>query len=555
MNSDGVVASSVLPTDPWSQDELTASPPHYSPPRHLASVAESRWFHLLARVISSALLFVLVFGMSATVDVSRLRRQVHNKFALLIGVATQFLVMPALGYASVTLFGGEGRGLTEPMAISLLIVTASPGVSDSVLGSADSAAFGRAVADSSFFSPYIPRSRDIQGSYSNWWCSMFNADLALSVTMTALSTMISTVMLPANLLLYVNAAFGVRSGEEGGSVVENIDWPSLFVSLAVVVLAIAAGLGASFKISSRRFNRYANKMGSLSGVLLIMFSAAVSALSGSDEAQLWGQPWSFYAGVTAPCLAGLFVATCLAALARLRKPEVVAVGLECCYQNVGIATSAAVAMFDDPIERGQALCVPLFYGLVEGVVLGFYCIVGWKLGWTKAPRDEKFCVMLVKTYEVDEGETERGDLGGQADEERQEVHPSPTNNGSAASTDAWPDTCPDEERSWKRPWTLFYTKRKRKGSGDTDDAVDVGAVASPRRRVSLAISELSESISQMDAITDMVPFQKPEYSRCRINSEDSAAGTAITAPLSVGQSNASPTSQAESNSIASDTPA
>jgi len=38
------------------------------------------------------------------------------------------------------------------------------------------------------------------GSYSNWWCSLFNASLALSVTMTAISTILSVVMLPANLL-------------------------------------------------------------------------------------------------------------------------------------------------------------------------------------------------------------------------------------------------------------------------------------------------------------------------------------------------------------------
>eukprot|EP01083_Nonionella_stella_P018305 51029_1 len=188
--------------------------------------------------------------------------------------------------------------------------------------------------------------------------------------MTAISTMISTVMLPANLLLYVNVAFGAAEGKEGqDSVLKKIDWASLFVSLAIVILAIGLGLLASFKISSHRFNRFANRLGSISGVLLIVFSAVVSALSGKNEAQVWGQPWSFYVGVTAPCLTGLFIATILATCAKLKKPEVISVGVECSYQNVGIATSAAVAMFSDPVERGQALCVPLFYGLMEAVLL------------------------------------------------------------------------------------------------------------------------------------------------------------------------------------------
>ncbi|KAL7540803.1 hypothetical protein ACHAXR_010391 [Thalassiosira sp. AJA248-18] len=492
-------------------------------PRRLETVAESEWFHILAQIISSTLLFILIFGMSATVDVRHLRQQVHNKFAILTGVATQFIIMPVLGYVSVILL--SKHGLTEPMAISLLIVTASPG-----------------------------------GSYSNWWISMFNGDLALSVTMTAISTLISTIMLPANLLLYVNAAFGLRPGEdEGASVLDNIDWPSLFVSLAIVIGAIGMGMFASVKISSHRFNRFANRMGSLSGVLLIVFSAVVSTLSGSNESQIWGQPWSFYVGVTAPCLVGLFIATVLATLAGLRKPEVISVGVECCYQNVGIATSAAVAMFDDPIDRGQALCVPLFYGLMEGIVLGIYCIVGWKMGWTKAPRDEKFCVMVVTTYEVESDDSERSEfIGGQIqmDEERQQGHASAdTNNDSVTSPDTWrSEDSIEHESSWSRPWSLFISKRKRKASEEVQPPTEL-----PRRR-SLAdsLNESLESISQLDAITDLVAFpdqkENIQYSRCRINSEDSVgAATAITSPISETASAGSPSSLANSSSTGSPT--
>lgn len=49
--------------------------------------------------------------------------------------------------------------------------------------------------------------------------------------------------------------------------------------------------------------------------------------------------------------------------------------------------------------------VPLFYGGVEAVVLGLYCLVCWKLGMTKAPKDEKICVVLSKTYEIIEDES------------------------------------------------------------------------------------------------------------------------------------------------------
>ena len=56
------------------------------------------------------------------------------------------------------------------------------------------------------------------------------------------------------------------------------------------------------------------------------------------------------------------------------------------------------------MKRGQALCVPLLYGLVEAVVVVLYCLIAWKCRWTKALRDGKFCIMIVATYEVEDDE-------------------------------------------------------------------------------------------------------------------------------------------------------
>lgn len=292
----------------------------------------------------------------------------------------QFIVMPFFGFIAVKI--AANSGLTHPMAISLLIITASPG-----------------------------------GSYSNWWCSMFNADLALSVTMTAVSTMLSCFFLPANLLLYTHLAFGFNTNDheselapEEESIIENLDWKSLFVSITVVTSAIGVGLFLSYKISSPKFNKCMNQIGSTSGILLILASAVLS--SGESEARIWDQPLSFYIGVSLPCVAGLIAANLFAYVTKLKKPEAVTVSVECCYQNVGIATTAAVAMYDNPLDQSQALLVPLFYGAFEAILLAFYCMIAWKLGWTKAPRDDPFCMVITKSYEVKDDD----DIGGERDE-------------------------------------------------------------------------------------------------------------------------------------------
>lgn len=59
-------------------------------------------------------------------------------------------------------------------------------------------------------------------------------------------------------------------------------------------------------------------------------------------------------------------------------------------------------------QLATAMAVPLYYGLLEAAILGLYCIVAWKAGWTKAPRNIGFLTMIGTSYEV--LTTEHGDL-------------------------------------------------------------------------------------------------------------------------------------------------
>ena len=71
--------------------------------------------------------------------------------------------------------------------------------------------------------------------------------------MTAVSTILSIAFLPLNLLLYTKYSYE-------GDVVSALDWPSLFLALAVVISAISLGLYCSYRISSFEFNRRANQV-------------------------------------------------------------------------------------------------------------------------------------------------------------------------------------------------------------------------------------------------------------------------------------------------------
>jgi ACR3 family arsenite efflux pump ArsB len=71
-------------------------------------------------VAGSALLFVLVFGMSATVDIGCMRAQIKNKRAIATALFLQFILLPFLGFVVV-----KALNMDSAMGITLLVVTSS----------------------------------------------------------------------------------------------------------------------------------------------------------------------------------------------------------------------------------------------------------------------------------------------------------------------------------------------------------------------------------------------------------------------------------------------
>jgi predicted Na+-dependent transporter len=188
-------------------------------------------------VVTNVLFFFLIFVLSATVEVRNLRDQLTNKFAIFTGVAMQFVIMPFLGFCAVVML--KDTGLTEAMGITLLVVTASPG-----------------------------------GSYSTWWCSLFNAELALSVAMTWVSSILSVGLLPANLFLYSWLAYTVvippEEGMEDVDLIASLDFGAIFITLGVVMEGILSGLYVGYQFGSANIHKRANAFGSFCGIALIL---------------------------------------------------------------------------------------------------------------------------------------------------------------------------------------------------------------------------------------------------------------------------------------------
>jgi len=122
------------------------------------------------------------------------------------------------------------------------------------------------------------------------------------------------------------------------------------------------------------------------------------ASNATSSDPLWENDTSWFLCVAAPCVLGLVSAILIAFRLDLSKPSSVAVAIECCYQNTGLALTIALSAV--PLDKvGMASGVPIFYGLVEIACVPTFALIAWRLGWTHAPAEENVCVVLTKNYQ------------------------------------------------------------------------------------------------------------------------------------------------------------
>jgi hypothetical protein len=111
-----------------------------------------------------------------------------------------------------------------------------------------------------------------------------------------------------------------------------------------------------------------------------------------------------------PIILGLLCSIVISSAAKMKKPERVTVAVECVYQKTGIAMTSCLALFSGD-DQQRALGVPFWYTGMQTCFVGVYCLVSWKLGWTKAPPNENIVKVIFQSYELNEDEEDNGGVG------------------------------------------------------------------------------------------------------------------------------------------------
>ena len=172
------------------------------------------------------LLGLVMFGMGMTLTWGNFAEVLRRPGMVLLGTLLQFLVMPAAAWLVARMLG-----LPPMVAAGLVLVGSCPG-----------------------------------GTASNVVCYLARGDVALSITLTTLSTLLAVVATPALTLLYAGAQVPVPAG-------------LMIVAIAkVVLLPVVAGLVVN-QLAGRRLAALQHLFPLLSVMAIVVIIAIIVALN------------------------------------------------------------------------------------------------------------------------------------------------------------------------------------------------------------------------------------------------------------------------------------
>lgn len=235
------------------------------------------------------MLGVVMFGMGLTLSPSDFRPVLQRPKDILIGEIAQFLIMPSLAWLICKILS-----LPEELSLGVILVGCCPG-----------------------------------GTASNVICYLAKGDVALSVAMTGVSTLLAPILTPA--LVWMLAGESVE-----------VDIVSMFLSIVqVVILPIVLGLAANhyFKRTTRRIIPLLPMISTLSiafiiGIIVAHNSSSILACS-----------LIVAIAVILHNVLGLVLGYGLSALTGSEPSRRSAIAIEVGMQNSGLATSLATTHF------------------------------------------------------------------------------------------------------------------------------------------------------------------------------------------------------------------
>ncbi|TCP56469.1 BASS family bile acid:Na+ symporter [Tamaricihabitans halophyticus] len=262
------------------------------------------------------LLGVIMFGMGLTLRPADFALVLRRPLAVLLGLAAQFLIMPLIAVGVSWLLGLSGA-----LLIGMVLVGSAPG-----------------------------------GTASNVIVYLARGDVALSVTLTSVATMLAPLLTPLLVLWLAGSNLPVGFWE-------------LFVSIVQVVLVpVIAGVLVR-AVAGRRVDRVLPYLPlvSVTGIVVV-----VAAVVGANAEVVLGSGLLLILAVILHNCFGLALGYFAAKLARLNESSSRAVSIEVGMQNSGLSASLATTHFE-PLAALPAALFSVWHN-VSGALLATFWV-------------------------------------------------------------------------------------------------------------------------------------------------------------------------------------
>jgi BASS family bile acid:Na+ symporter len=276
----------------------------------------------------AGLVFIIMFGLGATLTPKDFKLAIKKPAGLIIGWVCQFGIMPLLAYLLVITFLMPLETATNKdvlfIAIGALLMGAVPA-----------------------------------GTTSNIFTYFSKGNLALSVMMTANSTLWAIIMTP--LALFVYGGFLFKDAE--------VQIPTENIVRTLAVLLVPVVVGMVIRKYSANIGAILELMGGFFGLFFIVFLMATWVPR--NWVLLTSTNWQTYVVAIGLGLFGILIAYLIAKAIRVHPANARTIALETGIQNGPLAVAIILVTFRGNANIDQILLVPALYSLFIVIISTF----------------------------------------------------------------------------------------------------------------------------------------------------------------------------------------
>ena len=236
------------------------------------------------------LLGIVMLGMGMTIKPSDFKLVFKEPRSVIIGVILQFTIMPILAYTIAKIFH-----LPAELAIGVILVGCCPG-----------------------------------GTSSNVMSYLANANVALSVAITSVSTLLAPFVTPALIYLFAHEWL-------------HVSFLSMLWSVIQVIL-LPIIIGFILQLAFKKVTREATKI--LPIISVVAISLILAAVVGGSKSQILKTGLLIFIVVILHNAVGYLLGYVLAHVFKLDRRDKKAVSIEVGMQNSGLAVSLATVHFN-----------------------------------------------------------------------------------------------------------------------------------------------------------------------------------------------------------------